>query len=230
MFINEEKGVATADDALAGARDIIAEWVNEDAEARAKMRDLFVNKGVIRSKVLPDKLEAGIKYKDYYDWEEPVATAPSHRILAMRRGEREEFLTLRMTPPEEEACKDSGIAVCPRNRRSFASGEACGFTTVTSVCCRLSMETETRLETKKRADETAIRVFADNLRQLLLAPPAGQKAVLAIDPGFRTGCKTVCLDRQGKLLHSETIYPLLSEKGREGACANRQKIVRQFSD
>jgi uncharacterized protein len=226
-FISEEKGVATVDDALAYARDIIAEWVNEDAGARAKMRDLFWNKGVIRSKVLPDKLELGIKYKDYYDWEEPVATAPSHRVLAMRRGEREEFLTLSMTPPDEEALRIL--------EELFVQGsnEAAGQVNLAvhdsyKRMLSLSMETETRMETKKRADETAIRVFADNLRQLLLAPPMGQKAVLAIDPGFRTGCKTVCLDRQGKLLHHETIFPLLSEKRREEASQTVRKLCAGF--
>ncbi len=215
-FVDEEKGVATPDDAIAGARDIIAEWVNEDAGARAKMRDLFWNKGLIRSRVLPDKVETGIKYKDYYDWEERISTAPSHRVLAMRRGEREEFLSLSWIPPEEEAllileemfvraANEVAVQVKLAVRDSYKR------------LLSLSMETETRMEAKKRADETAIRVFAENLRQLLLAPPAGQKAVLAIDPGFRTGCKTVCLDRQGKLLHHETIFPFMSEKAREEA-------------
>ncbi|MDP2854879.1 MAG: Tex family protein [Smithellaceae bacterium] len=227
LFISEEKGVATVDDALAGARDIIAEWVNEDAGARSKMRDLFWNKGVIRSKVLPDKLASGIKYKDYYDWEEPVATAPSHRVLAMRRGEREEFLTLRMTPPDEEALRIL--------EELFVHGinEAVGQVKLAvhdsyKRLLSLSMETETRMETRKRADEIAIRVFADNLRQLLLAPPMGQKAVLAIDPGFRTGCKTVCLDRQGKLLHHETIFPLMSEKAREEAGRTIGTLCERF--
>jgi protein Tex len=227
-FISEEKGVATEEEALAGARDIIAEWVNEDQTARAKMRTLFLDKGVILSKVLPDKEAAGIKYKDYYEWEEAVATAPSHRVLAIRRGEREEFLMLRMIPPEEEAltileelfvkglteaADQVKLAVHDSYKRLLA----------------LSMETEIRLTTKKKADETAIKVFADNLRQLLLAPPLGQKAVLAIDPGFRTGCKTVCLDRQGKLLHHETIFPLLSDKSREAAAQTIRDLYDKFS-
>ncbi len=227
LFVSVEKGVAMVDDALAGARDIIAEWVNEDAGARSKMRDLFWNKGVIRSKVLPDKLASGIKYKDYYDWEEPVATAPSHRILAMRRGERDEFLTLRMTPPDEESLRIleelfvHGINEAA-NQVKLAVHDS--YKRLLS----LSMETETRMETRKRADEIAIRVFADNLRQLLLAPPMGQKAVLAIDPGFRTGCKTVCLDRQGKLLHHETIFPLMSEKAREEAGRTIGTLCERF--
>jgi len=210
-FIDPEKGVESAEDALAGARDIIAEWINEDQQARAKMRDLFTLKGVFRSKVIPEKAGEGIKYRDYFDWEEPVATAPSHRILAMRRGENEEFLTLRISPPEEEAL--------PILESLFVKGENLASQQVRLAVYdsykRLltpSMETETRVATKKRADEEAIRVFAENLRQLLLAPPLGEKNVLAIDPGFRTGCKVVCLDRQGKLLHTDTIYPHQSER------------------
>ncbi len=227
LFVSVEKGVATVDDALAGARDIIAEWVNEDTGARAKIRDLFWNKGVIRSKVLSDKLESGIKYKDYYDWEEPVATSPSHRVLAMRRGEREEFLTLSMTPPEEEALRILD-ELFVRGTNDAAHQVKLAAHDSYKRLLSLSMETETRMETKKRADETAIRVFADNLRQLLLAPPMGQKTVLAIDPGFRTGCKTVCLDAQGKLLHHETIFPLMSEKAREEAAQTVRKLCATF--
>ena len=211
-FVDPEKGVNSAEDALAGARDIIAEWVNEDQMARARMREFFSSKAVFKSKVIPEKEAEGIKYKDYFDWQEPVGTAPSHRILAMRRGEKEGFLTLRVLPPEDEALDIlDGL---------FVKGEGPASQqvrmSVHDSYKRLlspSMETEIRLETKKRADEEAIRVFVENLRQLLLAPPLGQKNVLAIDPGFRTGCKVVCLDRQGKLLHTETIYPLQSEKG-----------------
>lgn len=225
-FISEEKGVASVDEALAGARDIIAEWVNEDATARAKMREFFWGKGVIVSKVLPDKLEAGIKYKDYYAWEEPVATAPSHRILAMRRGEREEFLTMSMTPPEVEAIKLlEELFVKAQNDAAVQVKLACADSYKRLLS--MSMETEIRLATKKKADETAIKVFADNLRQLLLAPPLGQKSILAIDPGFRTGCKTVCLDKQGKLLHHETIS-LLSEKAQNDAAQAIIKLCNQF--
>jgi len=226
LFVSEEKGVATGEEALAYARDIIAEWVNEDAGARAKMRDLFWNKGVIRSKVLPDKLETGIKYRDYYDWEEPVATAPSHRVLAMRRGEREEFLTLFMMPPEEEALRILD-EMFVRGANEAALQTKLAVRDSYKRLLSLSMETETRMETRKRADETAIRVFAENLRQLLLAPPMGQKSVLAIDPGFRTGCKTVCLDAQGKLLHHETIF-LLSEKAHEEAGRTIRILCEKF--
>jgi len=226
-FVSEEKGVATVEEALAGARDIIAEWVNEDATARSKIRELFWDKGVIVSKVLPDKQETGIKYKDYYDWSEAVSSTPSHRILAMRRGEREEFLMLHMIPPEEDAINIL-LAL-------FVKGENDAAAQIKLACAdsykrllSMSMETEIRLATKKKADETAIKVFADNLRQLLLAPPLGQKSILAIDPGFRTGCKTVCLDQQGKLLHHETIFPLLSEKGHADSAQTIQNLCSKF--
>ena len=224
-FIDPEKGVHTPEEALAGARDIIAEWISEDATARAKMRDFFLEKARFRSKVVPEKEQEGIKYKDYYEWEEPVVAAPSHRILAMRRGEKEEFLTLRVVPPEEEA-----IALL---QTFFIKGKDPSSEQVMQALedsyKRLllpSMETEIRTFTKKRADDEAIRVFVENLRQLLLAPPLGQKNVLAIDPGFRTGCKVVCLDRQGKLLHTDTIFPHQSEK--ESARAG--ETIRELCD
>ena len=226
-FVDLDKGVGSVEDALGGARDIIAEWVNEDQTARAKMRDLFSSKAVFKSKVIPEKEAEGIKYKDYFDWQEPVNSAPSHRILAMRRGENENFLILRVFPPEDEA-----LAILDG---LFVKGEGPASqqvrTSVHDSYKRLlspSMETEIRLETKKRADEEAIRVFVENVRQLLLAPPLGQKNVLAIDPGFRTGCKVVCLDRQGKLLYAETIYPLQSEKSAADAGAKILEMCERF--
>ena len=227
-FVDPEKGVDSAEDALAGACDIIAEWVNEDQTARARMRDFYSSKAVFKSKVIPEKEAEGIKYKDYFDWEEPVNTAPSHRILAMRRGEKEGFLTLRVLSPEDEALEIlDGL---------FVKGEGPASQQVQMAVHdsykRLlspSMETEIRLATKKRADEEAIRVFVENLRQLLLAPPLGQKNVLAVDPGFRTGCKVVCLDRQGKLLHTETIYPLQSEKAAADARSKILEMCERFS-
>ena len=225
-FISEEKGVVSVDEALAGARDIIAEWVNEDTEARAKIRELFWAKGIIRSNVLTDKTDAGIKYKDYYDWEETISSIPSHRILAMRRGEKEEFLTLRIVPPEEQAINIlTALFVKAQNNAAAEVATACADSYKRLLS--MSMETEIRLLTKKKADETAIKVFADNLRQLLLAPPLGQKSILAIDPGFRTGCKTVCLDKQGKLLHSETIS-ILSEKGHAEAAKTILNLCGKF--
>jgi uncharacterized protein len=226
-FVDSEKGVDSAENALAGARDIIAEWVNEDQTARARMRDFYSSKALFKSKVIPEKEAEGIKYKDYFDWGEPVSTAPSHRILAMRRGEKEDFLTLRVLSPEDEALEIlDGL---------FVKGEGPASQqvrmSVHDSYKRLlspSMETEVRLATKKRADEEAIRVFVENLRQLLLAPPLGQKNVLAIDPGFRTGCKVVCLDRQGKLLHTETIYPLQSDKGAADAGSKILEMCKRF--
>jgi protein Tex len=227
-FVDPEKGVDSAEDALAGARDIIAEWVNEDQTARARMRDFYSSKAVFKSKVVPEKEAEGIKYKDYFDWEEPVNRAPSHRILAMRRGEKEEFLTLRVLTPEDEALDIlDGLFV----RGEGPASQQVRMSVHDSYKRLLSpsMETEIRLATKKQADEEAIRVFVENLRQLLLAPPLGQKNVLAIDPGFRTGCKVICLDRQGKLLHTETIYPLQSEKGAADAGSKILEMCERFS-
>ncbi|MEN6464473.1 MAG: Tex family protein [Syntrophaceae bacterium] len=222
-----EKGVESADDALAGARDIIAEWVNENQEARAGIRDLFLNKSTVASRVLAGKEESGIKYRDYYEWEEPVSTIPSHRMLAIRRGAREEFLAFSITPPQETA-----LAVL---EAIFVKGASPAEEEVRAAVhdsykrlLAASMETEARLAARKKADAEAIRVFAENLRQLLLAPPLGQKAVLAIDPGFRTGCKVACLDRQGKLLHHETIFPLLSDKARDDSAAAVRQMCEKF--
>jgi len=207
-----KKGVETKEDALAGSRDIIAEWGKmEDQKARERMRTLYAQKGIFRVRVLPGKESEGAKFRDYFDWEEPVSKTPSHRVLAMRRGEKEGFLGLRVSPPEDEAVALLDILfVKGENAASFQVKEA-----VQDSYRRLlsfAMETEIRLETKERADREAIRIFADSLRELLLAPPLGQKNLLAIDPGIRTGCKMACLDRQGKLLHTDTIYPFKSNK------------------
>ena len=223
-FINPEKGVETAEDALAGSRDIIAEWVNEDQKAREVIRTLYSRKGVFQAKVVSGKDAEGANFRDYFDWQEPVAAVPSHRILAMRRGEKEGFLDLRVRVAEEEAMAVLGDL--------FVRGESAASQEVKIAvhdCYKRllspSMETEIRLETKKRADMDAIRIFADNLRELLLAPPLGQKNVMAIDPGIRTGCKIACLDRQGKLLQTETIYPFKSE---EDKTESRKKLTELF--
>lgn len=221
FFIDVGKGVHSPEDALSGVRDIIAEWVSEDAPTRAAIRDLLLQKARFSSTVVPGKEEEGAKYRDYHNWEEPVRTAPSHRVLAMRRGEREGFLVLRLIAPDEEAL---GIL-----RERFVKGDTQAAGQVREALedgyHRLifpSMESEVRKLTKERADEEAIRVFAENLRQLLLAPPLGEKNVLAVDPGFRTGCKVVCLDRQGKPLHAETIFPHKSERERVEA---KEKMI-----
>ena len=205
-FLNPEQGVEMVEEALAGARDIMAEWINEDRQARASMRSLFLEHGKFKTTGMRGKDVQGSKFRDYIEWEEPVATAPSHRILAMRRGEQEGFLTFRVLVPEPAALS--------LLHRLFLKGSGPASAQVTMAIqdsfARLlapSMETETRLLTKSRADQTAIEVFAQNVQQLLMASPLGQKTVLAIDPGFRTGCKVVCLDRQGNFLHTDTIYP-----------------------
>ena len=226
-FIDPEKGVETAEDALAGARDIIAEWVNEDEKARSLLRHLFASEGKFRCKVVTGKEAEGAKFKDYFDWEEPVASAPSHRVLAMRRGATENVLILRVVVPEEQV-----LAVL---EGLFVVGESDASNEVRKALQdsykRLlgpAMETEVRLESKKRADEAAIKVFAENLRELLMAPPLGQKNMLAVDPGIRTGCKLVCLDRQGKLLHAETVYLLLSNAQRSEAEKTLLRLCKEF--
>lgn len=226
-FVDVEKGVPSPEEALAGARDIIAEWVNEDKGARGRIRELFAKKGVFRSRVIPEKQEEGIKYRDYFDWEEPVATAPSHRILAMRRGEKEEMLMLRIIAPEDEAF---GMLQALFVRGSGLASEEVRMAVQDSYKRLLapSMETEIRLATKERADKEAIRIFTENIRQLLLAPPLGQKNVLGIDPGYRTGCKVVCLDRQGKLLHTDTIYPHQSEKAASESASKILDLCERF--
>ena len=227
LFVDPEKGVETASDALAGARDIIAEWINEDGDLRAELRELFAGKATIKSRVVKGKEEEGIKFKDYYEWEEPVTKAPSHRILAIRRGEDEEYLTFHILPDAEEA-----LALVDRRfvkNDSPAAGQV--RISARDSYKRLlspSMETETRLQCKKRADEEAIKVFAENLRELLLAPPLGQKAVLGIDPGYRTGCKLVCLDPQGKLLHNETIFPTEPFHRKEEAARILKKLCETY--
>lgn len=203
-FINEN--VASIEDALAGARDIIAEWINEDEKARSIVRNAFDTGAFITSKVIKGKEEEAAKFHDYFDWNEPLKKCPSHRLLAMRRGENEGFLRVSISPESSEP-------ISRLERYFIRSNNECGYQmslAITDSYKRLlepSIETEFANLSKEKADEEAIRVFVDNLRQLLLAAPLGQKRVLALDPGYRTGCKLVCLDAQGNLLHNETIYP-----------------------
>ncbi len=205
-FVNPEKEVKNIEEALAGARDILAEHMMENAEAREDARRLFAKNTQVKSKVGKGKQDSGIKYKDYFDWSESLHQAPSHRVLALLRGENEGVLQLSLAGPDED--------VLERLERRFITGRnACAQQVEMAIqdgYKRLlfpAMETEMRAEAKKRADEEAIRVFAENMRQLLLAAPLGQKRLLAIDPGFRTGCKVVCLSKQGTLLDNTTIYP-----------------------
>ncbi len=200
------EGVESTEAALAGARDIIAEMVSENDLVRGSLRRLYERDAVITSRGVKGKEQEGAKFSDYFEWHEPLRRCPSHRLLAMRRGEEEGFLRLTIMPPEEEALSlVEKQFVRANNEAARQVREA-----VTDSWNRLlapSMETEFRKTSKEKADEEAIRVFAENLRQLLLAPPLGEKNVLGIDPGQRTGCKVVCLDRQGALLHHDVIYP-----------------------
>lgn len=203
-FLSEQ--VEDVEEALHGARDIIAEWLNENEYARKKIRGLFERDASISSKVLKGKAEEGAKFRDYFEWEELLKRCPSHRLLAMRRGESEGFLKLTIQPSNEKAIDIlRDVFIKARN----ASSEQVEIAIHDSWKRLLgpSMETEFRSKSKELADTEAIKVFAENLRQLLLASPLGEKNVLALDPGYRTGCKVVCLARQGTLLHNETIFP-----------------------
>jgi uncharacterized protein len=206
LAVNYLEQVPNIDEALAGARDILAEEMMETAEAREEARNLFTRKTTVKSSIVKGKQEAGIKYKDYFDWSESLAQAPSHRILALFRGENEGFLNLSLLGPDEEV-------LTKLERRFITGNNACAKQVEMAIqdgykrLLMPAMETEVRAEAKKRADENAIRVFAENIRQLLLAAPLGQKRVLALDPGFRTGCKMVCLDEQGSLLANTAVYP-----------------------
>jgi protein Tex len=206
-FVDAEKEVATAADALAGARDIIAERVADDAALRGRVRKIYEEEATVSSKVMYGKEEdaEAQKFRDYFEWSEPLKSIPSHRMLAIRRGEKEGYLIMRVEVALDRVVQQA----LPEWVKSSAEAGRQVSLAVEDGCKRLlmpSMETEARLGSKKRADETAITVFAENLRELLLASPLGEKRLLAIDPGFRTGCKTVVLDRSGKLLHHTVLY------------------------
>ena len=226
-YVNPQAGVDDVKEALSGARDIIAEWVNEDSTARRDIRELFWSQGAISATVTSGKDAEAAKYRDYFDWQEPIASAPSHRILAMLRGEKESLLSVHIAPPvssatailerifvraETEAGQQIGLAIRDRYKPLLES----------------AMETEIRKAARVRAEDTAIGVFADNMRELLLAPALGQKNILALDPGFRSGCKLVCLDRQGHLLHHDTVYPLLGERGEEESARKILLLCSQY--
>jgi protein Tex len=226
-FINTDKGVDSPDDALAGGRDIMAEWVNEDAPARAAMRNLFLHKATVQSKVVRGKEEEGAKFRDYFAWEEDFSRAAGHRLLAIFRAEKQGCVSLQIRPDE--------VAALDLLRRRFVKASNPASEQVSMALedgyKRLmapSMETEVRAEAKKRADEEAIRVFSDNLRELLLAPPLGRTRVMALDPGFRTGAKLVCLDEQGKLLFFDTVYPTLGQKQADDAAARIRAFCGKY--
>ena len=219
--------VKDEEDALKGARDIIAEQVSEDERARNQLRNQFARQAIITAKVVKGKEEEAVKYKDYFDFSEPLKRCTSHRLLAIRRGEAEGLLKVSISPDDEECTE--------RLERSYVRGtNECSQQVKEAVrdaykrLLKPSIETEFATLSKEKADEEAIRVFAGNLRQLLLAPPLGQKRVMGIDPGYRTGCKVVCLDAQGNLLHNETIYPHPPKS--EHALASRKltKLVEQY--
>ncbi|HEX6914038.1 MAG TPA: Tex family protein [Chitinophagaceae bacterium] len=221
-FINEK--VKSADEALQGARDIVAETVNEDATVRAKLRKLFEDTATLQSKVLADKENEGIKYKDYFDFSEPIHKIPSHRILAVLRGFLEGYLRISIAPVEEDALYiPEQLYVKGQNACTDQLRKA-----IRDAYRRLlqpSLESEFRTALKQKADEEAINVFAENLRQLLLSSPLGSKRVLAIDPGYRTGCKVVCLDEKGELLHNDLFYIHEGNKQYEA-----EQIIRKLVD
>ena len=227
QFVKGE--VKDEEDALKGARDIIAEQVNEDERARNQVRNIFTRQAVITAKVVKgkEKEEDAAKYRDYFDFSEPLKRCTSHRLLAIRRGEAEGILKVTISPEEDDECTD-------RLERQFVRGNGeCSSQVAEAVrdaykrLLKPAIETEFSALSKEKADEEAIRVFAENLRQLLLAPPLGQKRVMGIDPGFRTGCKVVCLDAQGTLLHNEAIYPHPPKSEEALAARKIVKLVEQ---
>lgn len=224
-FVNSD--VTDADEALQGARDIVAEWVQENEAARNTLRQLFQREAVISSKLVKGKEEDGAKFRDYFDFSEPLSRCSSHRLLAMRRGEAEGILRVNISPDDDHAVE--------RLERRFVRGTTEASEQVALAVkdsykrlLKPALETEFARLSKEKADEQAIKVFVDNLSQLLLAPPLGQKRVLAIDPGFRTGCKVVCLDAQGMLLHNETIYPHPPQNERNKASAKLTALVSTY--
>lgn len=206
-YINVELSLNNIEDVLQGARDIIAEMINENADIREKLRNIFKEEAIITSKVMKGKEEEGIKYKDYFNWSEPLMQCPSHRMLAMRRGEKEDILYLDISIDETLAHNIIGQLVIKRKNHPTAIVLQKAIEDAYKRLLHPSLETEFRILTKEKADLEAIKVFANNLRELLMQPPLGNKRVLAIDPGFRTGCKVVVLDEQGNLIEDAVIYP-----------------------
>jgi uncharacterized protein len=227
QYIDEEKGVASIEEALQGARDIIAEKINEDAEIRQKVRKLFLSHGIICSRVIKGKETEAAKYKDYFDWQEPISKVPSHRLLAMRRGEKEMYLSLDISPDENEVLLIIERAYLKGPNASSEQVEL-AIKDAYKRLLKPSIETEVRLETRKKADLEAITVFKDNLKELLLAAPLGAKNVMGIDPGFRTGCKIVCLDKQGKLLHHDAIFPNEPQKNTMQSAAIIKELCNKY--
>lgn len=220
--------VKDEEDALSGARDIIAEWVNENERTRNQVRFAF-RQAVISAKVIKGKEEEGAKYRNYFQFEEKLSRCQSHRLLAVRRGEEEGFLRVSIAPADDDACLESLYRQYKRNNGACWEQFQLAIDDAYKRLLKPSIESEFAKSSKLKADEEAIRVFADNLRQLLLAPPLGQKRVLGIDPGYRTGCKVVCLDAQGNLLHNETIYPHPPKNERKKAEIKIQYLVEAYN-
>lgn len=220
--------VKDEEDALSGARDIIAEWVNENERTRNQVRFAF-RQAVISAKVIKGKEEEGAKYRNYFQFEEKLSRCQSHRLLAVRRGEEEGFLRVSIAPTDDDACLESLYRQYKRNNGACWEQFQLAIDDAYKRLLKPSIESEFAKSSKLKADEEAIRVFADNLRQLLLAPPLGQKRVLGIDPGYRTGCKVVCLDAQGNLLHNETIYPHPPKNERKKAEIKIQHLVEAYN-
>ncbi|MCD8179721.1 MAG: RNA-binding transcriptional accessory protein [Tannerellaceae bacterium] len=220
--------VSSAEEALQGARDIVAEWVNENEEARNIVRNSFQHTAVITSKVIKGKEEEGAKYRDYFDFSEPLKRCTSHRLLALRRGESEGILRVSISP-DTGNCMDRLKNRFIKGRNESAQQVEMAVEDSFKRLLKSSIETEFAHLSKEKADEEAIRVFAENLRQLLLAPPLGQKRVLGVDPGYRTGCKIVCLDAQGELLHNETIYPHPPQNEKSKAAAKVSQLVSTYA-
>jgi protein Tex len=226
-YINPDKQVKDIDEALAGARDILAEWISEDAGIREMLRKMFYHQGNLTSKVIRGKETEGVKYKDYYDFSEAIKKIPSHRMLAIRRGEKETFLSVDIQPDEIMVHQRLGKMLIT-GRNASAEQVEVAFHDAYKRLLKPSMENEVRVETKKSADAEAISVFAENLRQLLLSPSLGQKRVLALDPGFRTGCKLVCLDEQGKLLFHTAVFPNEPQRKVEESASVIRKLVDTY--
>ena len=220
--------VKDEEEALSGARDIIAEWVNENERTRNQVRFAF-RQAVISAKVINGKEEEGAKYRNYFQFEEKLSRCQSHRLLAVRRGEEEGFLRVSIAPADDDACLESLYRQYKRNNGACWEQFQLAIDDAYKRLLKPSIESEFAKSSKLKADEEAIRVFADNLRQLLLAPPVGQKRVLGIDPGYRTGCKVVCLDAQGNLLHNETIYPHPPKNERKKAEIKIQHLVEAYN-
>lgn len=220
--------VKDEEEALSGARDIIAEWVNENERTRNQVRFAF-RQAVISAKVIKGKEEDGAKYRNYFQFEEKLSRCQSHRLLAVRRGEEEGFLRVSIAPADDDACLESLYRQYKRNNGACWEQFQLAIDDAYKRLLKPSIESEFAKSSKLKADEEAIRVFADNLRQLLLAPPLGQKRVLGIDPGYRTGCKVVCLDAQGNLLHNETIYPHPPKNERKKAEIKIQHLVEAYN-